>query len=180
MYSEEFLEPPTVVCPPHPNTLLQVKNMSSTQEQSPPPVWLSTCARARRRKTKRCGQSNRSSRPDAQTAPPKSSTRGACPPSLQWCGPLDRPLKPATHPPSLSLSLSRLCTHGERRRPSFQFNYSKNKPTSIAQSRCLWGAWRWNEEAWRGWMRLTCTLITFCRQRGERWVCSTVTPPPYL
>lgn len=94
--------------------------------QSPPPAWSSTCARARRRRTRRRGQSSRSSRPDVPTDPPKSSTREASPhhtptparpPTALW--------KPATHLPSLS----RLCTHRERRCPSFQFNY-KQKQTN--------------------------------------------------
>lgn len=34
---------------------------------------------------------------------------------------------------------------------------TKQKTTNIARRRCLWGAWRWNEVAWRGWMRITHT-----------------------
>lgn len=90
--------------------------------QSPPPAWSSTCARARRRRTRRCGQSSRLSRPDAQTDPPKSSTREASPQHRRGPQP---PLKPVTHLPSLS----RLCTHRERWCPSFQFNY-KQKQTN--------------------------------------------------
>lgn len=106
--------------------------MSSTQGQSPPPVWSSTCARVKRRRRRRCGQSSRSSRPDVPTAPPKSSTKGGpFYPTWNRCGPPDRRLKPATHLPSLS----RLCTHRERRCASFQFN-SRLKRTLLEDGVC--------------------------------------------
>lgn len=108
--------------PPLP--LLQVKSTSSTRGQSPPRAWSCMCARARRRRTRRRGQSSRSSRPDVPTDPPKSSTREASP-ARHLARPPDRPLKSVTHLPSLS----RLCTHRERRCPSFQFNY-KQKQTN--------------------------------------------------
>lgn len=144
--------------------------MSSMQGQSPPPVWLSTCVRARQRKMRRRGQSSRSSRPDVPTDPPKSSTREASP-ARHRRGP-NRPLNPQhTCPLSLVSALTESVDA-----PHFSSTTSKNKPTNIARRRCLWGAWQWNEAAWRGWMRITHTLITFCGQRGER---RARLPPPH-
>lgn len=152
----------------------QVRSMSSMQGQSPPPAWSSTCARARRRRTRRRGQSSRSSRPDVPTDPPKSSTREAPPPPPHpdtGAAP-DRPLNPQhTCPLSLVSALTESVDA-----PHFSSTTSKNKPTNIARRRCLWGAWRWNEVARRGWMRITHTLITFCGQRGE-WRARL--PPPH-
>lgn len=175
----EFLEPPTVVCPPTPTPPSRWKIRAPCRNRVHPQRGRPRVRERDRRR--RGGAAKATDRPDQTPWRP--------PQSLQLEGPALPPFSDAApstalwnprHTRPLYLSLSRLCTHGERRRPSFQFNYSKNKPTSIAQRWCLWGAWRWNEEAWRGWMRLTRTLITFCGQRGERWVCSTVTPPPYL
>lgn len=157
-----------------PLSLLQVRSTSCTQGQSPPPAWSSTCARARQRRTRRRGQSSRSSRPDVPTDPPKSSTRETPLPDA-WAGP-ERPLNPQhTCPLSLVSALTESVDA-----PHFSSTTSKNKPTSIAQRRCLWGAWRWNEAAWRGWMRFTHTLITFCGQRGEQRACFASTPPTPL
>lgn len=102
------------------------------QGQSPPPAWLFTCARVRQRRTRRCGQSSRSSRPDVLTDPPKSLTREAPPSPPPDTGAVpDRPLNPQHTCP-----LSRLCTHRERRCPSFQFNY-KQKQTLLKDGVCV-------------------------------------------
>lgn len=141
----------------------QVNSMSSTRGQSPPPAWSSTCARVRRRRTRRRGQRGRSSRPDVRRDPPKSSTKEASPPRHRRG--LRPPLRPATPQPSLSLVSAFTESVAA---PHFSSTTGKNKPTNIAEGRCLCGAWRWNEAAWRGWMRITHTLIAFCGRRGER------------
>lgn len=87
----------------------QVRNMNSTRGPSPRLAWSSTCARARQRRTRWCGQSSRSSRPDVPTAPRRSSTKDPAPPPTlrdNGAGLSTALLKPVTHPPSLSLCVS--------------------------------------------------------------------------
>lgn len=109
-------------------------------------------------------QTSRRTAPSFQLErPPRPPDTGASP---------DRPLKPA-NTPALSL-VSALAESVDA--PHFSSTTSKNTPTNIARRRCLWGAWRWNEAAWKGWMRTTHTLITFCGQCGER---RARLPPPH-
>lgn len=138
---------------------LQVKSMNSTPEQSPLPVLSSTCARARQRRTKRCGQSSRSSRPGVPMVPQRSPTRKAPPP-----GPA--PYRPLNLRHTRPLYLSSL--HSQRASTPL-ISVQLQAKTNIARRRCLLRAWRWNEAAWKERMRTTCTytLITFCRQRGD-------------